>query len=153
MSQNKLLKINSFESESSELIKILEAIINYDSLITQYYFSIPFFDGIPTDNFEGEFIQFYEEVNEGTNLIKFSFNELITIISGFHQIFDLLLLIDKMPNKFKRFNIDEEKTMYNEIYITIAYFDGGFWELSSTDNLLIDRLSNVIDHAKIIEII
>ncbi|WP_160136247.1 hypothetical protein [Chryseobacterium sp. c4a] len=144
MVQNKLLKIDSIGNESSELLKILDIVINHNTPITEYFFAIPSFDGLPNENFEGSFMEFYDHVNKESDLLIVNLDDLKRKISGVRQIFDLLLLIDHTTDQFKKYTIEEENIMYRNIYLTIAYFDGGFWEISSQDNLLIERLENTL---------
>ncbi|MDN3691514.1 hypothetical protein QWZ06_04215 [Chryseobacterium tructae] len=145
MVQNKLLKIDSIGDESTELLKILDVIINYNTHITECFFSIPCFDGLPNENFEGSFMEFYDRVNKEDELLIMNIDDLKRKISGVHQVFDLLLLIDHKTDQFKKYTIEEENIMYRNIYLTIAYFDGGFWEISSQDNLLIEGLENTLN--------
>lgn len=145
MVQNKLLKIDSIGDESTELLKILDVIINYNTHITEYFFSIPCFDGLPNENFEGSFMEFYDRVNKEDELLIMNIDDLKRKISGVRQVFDLLLLIDHKTDQFKKYTIEEENIMYRNIYLTIAYFDGGFWEISSQDNLLIEGLENTLN--------
>ncbi|AQX07989.1 hypothetical protein [Elizabethkingia ursingii] len=150
MSINKLLKIISISDESIEISNFIEIILNHNPEILKYYFSITLFDGIPNSNFKGSFIDFYNRINEDQFL--FDYREIKDFFLGTSQIFDLLLLIDKENYFLKKYSIEEEKIMYENIYLTIAYFDGGFWEISCKDDLLINKLKNKFMHSEIVDI-
>ncbi len=150
MSINKLLKIISISDESIEILNFIEIILNHNPEILKYYFSITLFDGIPNSNFKGSFMDFYNRINEHQFL--FDYRDIKDFFLGTSQIFDLLLLIDKQNYFLKKYSIEEEKIMYENIYLTIAYFDGGFWEISCKDDLLINKLKNKFMHSEIVDI-
>lgn len=136
MSKN-ILKINSVK-ESIEIINIIDIIIDYNPVIKDYFFTIPYFDAIPNDNFEGSFMDFSDEIDNNSELLFFNSAQLKKHLLGISQIFDLLILIDRSKKWLRKYSIDEEKVMYENVYITIAYFDGGFWEISSKDEDLLN---------------
>ena len=150
MSINKLLKIESVNDENIEILDFIEIISNHNPEIIKYYFSITLFDGMPNNKFKGSFMDLYNQINDDQFL--FDYAVIKDFFLGTSQIFDLLLLIDKKNSFFKKYSIEEEKTMYESIYLTIAYFDGGFWEISCKDDLLINKLKNKFIQSEIINI-
>ncbi|AIL44622.1 hypothetical protein [Elizabethkingia anophelis] len=150
MSINKLLKIESVNDENIEILDFIEIISNHNPEIIKYYFSITIFDGMPNNKFKGSFMDLYNQINDDQFL--FDYSGVKDFFLGTSQIFDLLLLIDKENSFFKKYSIEEEKTMYENIYLTIAYFDGFFWEISCKDDLLINKLKNKFIQSEIINI-
>ena len=142
----KLLKINSKGDETLELINILETIVIINPKVKKYPFAIVSLDGSSNEIFKGFFIDFLKKVNDDGVII--TFEDIKEKFKEIFQVYDLLLLIDNNVKLFKKYSNQEENIMYENVYITIAYFDGGFWEISSVDESLIDLLekqSSILD--------
>lgn len=137
----KLLKIQSNSAEESiELTKILETIVNYSPNIKEYKYLISYFDGIPNNNFDGSFNNFFDAINNDIRGLIFNYDELIKKLKELFQIYDLVLLISQDIIEFEKKDLINDNFMYEKFFITVNYFDGGFWEISCQNEYLLDLL-------------
>lgn len=140
----KILKIQSNTTEEiSELLKILDIIINYDHSIEKYKYLISYFDGVPNNDFDGSFNIFFDAINNKDGLI-FNYNQLKKKLKGLFQIYDFVLLIDKDIINFEKKYIKDDDFMHNNFFISINYFDGGFWEISCLDHNLLNVIETMM---------
>ncbi|CAA7194593.1 hypothetical protein [Chryseobacterium potabilaquae] len=134
-----LLRIQSRNMEEiPELVNILGNIAEFNPAIKEYHYSISFFDGSPKENFKGSFIDFLNSINESGKGLILNSNQVQKSISKLFQIYDLLLLIDKEVTNFEKSKIKDDSFLYNNIFLTITYFDSGFWEISCLDKNLLN---------------
>lgn len=149
----KILKILSDSlEESKELIKILGNIKECDTEILEYKYVIPYFDGMPNNNFDGSFINLYKSINNDKQGLTTNFIQLTKYLEGIFQIYDILLLIDPYIFDFEKEDLKSDVFMYKNFFITITYFDGGFWEISCKDQRLLENIKNLYVDAEWIEI-
>lgn len=149
----KILRIPSRNMEEvPELLNILNNIIEFNTSIKEYNYSISFFDGSPNENFKGLFVDFLNSVNKNEKGLILNFNKLQEKLSELFQIYDLLLLIDNDIDKFEKSKIKEDSIMYNNTFFTITYFDGGFWEVSSQDKNLLDFIKTKQSNCEFIQL-
>jgi hypothetical protein len=148
----KLLRIPSRNMEEvPELINILNSIVEFNTSIKEYNYSISFFDGSPRDNFKGLFVDFLNSMNNEKGLIL-NFSQLQERLPELFQIYDLLLLVDKDVDKFDKSKLKEDSIMYNNTFLTITYFDGGFWEVSSQDKNLLDFIKTKQSNCEFVQL-
>lgn len=149
----KLLRIQSHDTEEiTELLNLLDSIVKFDPAIKKYNYSISFFDGSPKEDFEGSFVEFLDSINKNEKGLILNFNQLQERFSELFQIYDLVLLIDNEINKFEKSEIKEDSIMYNNLFLTITYFDGGFWEVSSIDKNLLNFIKTQQPNSKLIQL-
>lgn len=137
--------------EVPELINILNSIVEFNTSIKEYNYSISFFDGSPRDNFKGLFVDFLNSMNNEKGLIL-NFSQLQERLPELFQIYDLLLLVDKDVDKFDKSKLKEDSIMYNNTFLTITYFDGGFWEVSSQDKNLLDFIKTKQSNCEFVQL-
>ena len=149
----RLLRIQSHNMEEiPELVNILDSIVEFNPTIKEYNYSISFLDGSSKEKFKGSFVDFLKSINKNEKGLILNFNQLQESLSGLFQIYDLLLLIDNNTDKFEKSKIKEDSIMYNNLFLTITYFDGGFWEVSSLDKNLLNFIKTKQSNCEFIQL-
>ena len=106
----------------------------------QLNWALLWFDVTPKEN-EGRAIsELTHKINHSENGLACDFTMLIKISEKIFQEIEILIIGCKDSNNLHRYKEDQE--MYETCDIVMEMIDGGFWEVFSQNDVLIDHLSS-----------
>jgi hypothetical protein len=114
----------------------------------QFKWSLLWFCVTPMEN-EGRFIsELTEKINSSEQGLDFSFTALLALSKKIFQEIEVLVIGCKMKENLHRYTVDQE--MYETCDIVMEMIDGGFWEVFSKNEILINRLAKKYKEVEIL---
>lgn len=105
----------------------------------QFKWSLLWFDVTPIKN-EGIFItELTKKINKSEKGINYNFASLLEISKKVFQEIEVLIIGCKIEENLHRYK--EDQKMYETCDIVIEMIDGGFWEIFSKNETLINQLT------------
>ncbi|CAA7389498.1 hypothetical protein [Chryseobacterium fistulae] len=131
MKEYTTITVENSKQQVIELINFLNDIKKFNSEIISYNLGVVRFYGITKDDSN-------REISKNPTIFS-DWNLFLELITNIEQIYEIELLIDNDKKNIQRYS--NEIDAYKNNYICLEYFDGGFWEITSKDNLLIGYLA------------